>query len=967
MDININNVCSYLNYLIDNELSLNNKTLGALLNKIQNHQYIDKSLYQNLVNDIMNSNRENITNYLIPNLMKEFIAIDTCIITKLLDYMETKAELTSFVVNHDIVNKNKYNTNLNKIGEYTEKMLDDFIKNDINEDFKNQNKSSLMKTYNPRALKKGGLVLRNLFIDIEKYLVYFNNQDEYKFSKKLLKQRDKLIESLSDYDVTLVFGDKNNQQYKNFLNDTNTFERTIMDTLESVKETIIKDINRNNSKVIKILNFIMENIPSNDLLLKNVVSKETFNKLPDRLEKTIIYGYNKNNKMLMELYIGYNDKNKLTFSFDTKNKVKMFFKQKIGKNEKMLELPLKFTHSSINDGKGEKFELLRILGIFNLNENNNSVIIQKSLDPNVPNKVYENPYSFNCELLDISVDLVAHRIVRECDFEKNNDTISLGFNSVLYDNVKMFVFIPNKTEKRCKRLSIIFSIYNVIYTLIKLKKYNYDLITDWYDKYSDKEKIDFFEHVIQMCFGRFLNFNYNYVSKLKLHHLLLIYDRLSFDYSQDIDPSTLSKNIRKNLSKYLYEWRLSYSYLFSEFLKKYNENYYNKLYFIGGSRFDIDKKLLNFFNFENDLDEINGIKKINTYSVDLDCHVYLKNKNENDLISKVEDFYEKLKKFINQNVNSEFINKLTKLVIKEEDNNGSWIVARNVKKTLFYKVNYLREYKYTQYYPHEETQKEIHPVFSSIDNEYMKYNDNGTINYGESRPYLLLRQSIVLKNSACKFIKNPHLFELNIIAQSRLFDMYEFFKNYNFFNKLDTNYLHYNMIFVFLQYICFDMEKNVMKYMLYSTWLNYIMKIKPQNNLYRFVHYAKYFYLKKLYNKYIDDFNTKLSDFFNTSRNNNYIKYYNIKLPNIDQLNKLIDICNNYDENLLLNETETTHFICPIKPRGEKHMMDTEYGELQDFDIEQKEQEEEKPTEYMDIYSESQDDTVQEFKRFKLD
>jgi hypothetical protein len=970
MDINISNVCSYLNYLNDNEMSFNNKTLGELVNKIQKHQYTDQSLYQNLVNDIMNNNKENIINHLIPNLMKEFKLIDTCIVTKLLDYMETKSELTSFVVNHNIINKNNNTSNLNKIGEYIEKMLDDFIANDINNNFLNQNKSKLIQTYKPRALKKGGLVLRNLFMDIEKYLVYFNQQDEYKFSRKLLKQRDKLIENLSDYDVTLVFGDNNNQQYKNFLNDTNTFENTIMDTLESVKETIVKDIYKgNNSKIRKILNFIMENIPNNDLLLKNVISKETFNKLPDKLDKTIVYGYNKNNKTLIELYIGYNDKNALYFSFDVKNKIKMFFRQKISNNENTLDLPLKFTHSSISD-KNERFELLRILGIFNLNENNNSVIIQNSPDPNVPNKIYKNAYSFNCELLDVSVDLIASRIVRECDFEKNNNTITLGFNSILYDNVKMFVAVPNKPEKRCKRLSIIFSIYNVIYTLIKLKKYNYELITDWYDKYTDKEKIDFFEHIIQICFGRFLNFDYNFVSKLKLHHLALIYDRISFDYAQDTDSSVLSKNIRKFLSKFLYEWRLSYSKLFSEFLKKYNDEYYDKLYFIGGSQFDIDKKLIKFNDYENELDKINGIKNIKTYSVDLDCLIYLKNKNENDLNSKVESFYKNFRNFVNQNVNSEFINSLTKLAIKEEGDNGVWIVTRNVKKTIFYKLNYLRGHKYTDYYPLEETAKEIHPMFTSIDNGYMEYYSNGDINYDKSRPYLLLRQSIVLKNSSCNFIKNPHLFELNIIAQSRLFDMYEFFKNYNFFNKLDIQHLHYNMIFVFLQYICFNIkEKDTMKYMLYSTWLNYIMKIKPQNNLYRFVHYAKYFHLKNLYDKYMNDFNKKLVDFFNI-KNVDYVKYYNIKLPNdIIELNKLIDICNNYDENLLINETEYTPFNCPTEYKSTgKHIMDVEYEEFEDFDIEQKQQkEEEKSTEYMDMYSLSQEDTIQTLKRMKLD
>ena len=970
MDLNISNTCGYLNYLIDNELSLNNKTLEGLINSIKDHQYIDKSLYKNLVNDLLNNNRANISNHLIPNLMKEFTAIDTGIITTLLDYMTTKSDLTSFVVNHSIVN-NK--TNLNKIGEYTEELLDDFIKNNINMNFLNQNKSNEMKIYKPKAMKKGGLVLRNLFKDIEKYLVYFNQQDEYKFSKKLLRQRDKLIESLSDYDVTLVFGDNNNQRYKDFLKDSNIFEKTVMDSLESVKETIINDINKmkqnQKSKIRDIIEFIMDNIPKNDMLLKNVISKEVFTKLPTSLNNTVVYGYNKNSKMLTELTIGYQDKNSLRFDFDVKNQIKSFFKQKIklNENEKYIQLPLKFTHSSIQAGT-EKFELLRILGIFNLNENDNSVITQKSIDPNNPDKIYKNPYGFNCELLDVSVDLIANRIVRECDFEKKNNSISLGFNSVLYDNVKMFVAVPNKTEKRCKRLSIIFSIYNVIYTLIRLKKLDYELITDWYDKYTDQEKIDFFDHIIQMCFGRHLNIDKNFISKLNLHHIVLMYDRISFDYSQDVDPSVLSKIIRKKLSNYLREWRLKYSFLFSEFLKKYNSEYHNKLYFIGGTQFDIDKRLNNFNNYHEDFDNINGINKINTYSVDLDCLIYLKNKNEKDLNLKVQAFYNSFKIFVNQNVDNEFIDRILNLIIKEDGDNGYWSVVKNVKKSIFYKLNYLREYKYTDYYPIQETKKEIHPIYTSIDNGYYIMDQNQVVNYNKSRPYLLIRESIVLKNSACDYIKNPHLFELNIIAQSRLFDMYNFFKNYNFFHSLDTQYFHQNMIFVFLQYICFNMEKDLMKYMLYSTWLNYIMKIKPQNNLYRFVHYAKYFHIKDLYNEHINEFNKKLEDFFG-NRNIEYIKYYNIKLPAIDRLNEYIDICNKYDETLLINETENTPFICPKKPE-DKQMMEVEYQDIEndekEFSYDDDDDSYKTTNDYMDITSASQDDTIQSFKRIRL-
>lgn len=928
MDIDIYNTYTYITYLVSKNISLKDEVLSNLLTKIVNHKFIDKSLYDYLSKNIENENVHNVINFDLPALMKEFKAIDSGIITNLLDYMETKSHLTSYIMNYKL----KYNSDFDKIGEYIENNFDDFLKNNINKDF-NTSQSTLIQRYKARAMKKGGLVLRNFFKSIEEYIKYFEKQDQYKFSKKLLRERDKLIQNLSDYDTTIVFGNENNKNYSDFLKDSDIFKTTINDCFVQIKRTIYSDFFSDNSKIKEILNFIVNNISKKDLFLKNIIPENEFNKLPNSLEETKIYSYY--NNMLSEFKIKYNDKNNLKFSFNFKNNLNTFFNLNLGSNF-VKNIPLKFTQSTVK-GTTSNFELLRIMGILNLNENNKSIIIQEVPDRNDPNKKFIKPYyNYNFELLDVSIDLEPENVVQECIFEEENKTISLGFNSILYDNVKIFVFSPNKIEKRCKRLNILISMYNLIYTLKKLGKYNYNLITDWYDKYTGPEKMRFFDNIIKLCFGIPMS-SYNVIEELKFHHIALIYDRLTFSYVHDSHPSALTINIRKGLSHFLFDWRINYSKLFEDFLKNNLKELYNRLYYIGGTKFDIDCKKLKLFE---DFDEkqkvfkntINGIKKIKTYSADLDCHIYVEDNNETHFIEIVKNFYENFKTFINQNINNNNLLKiLNNIVIPEFNNNGSWTVVKNVKKNLLYKINLLRDNYYTNYFPSQETLQEQHPIYTSIDNGYMIYKERGVLDVDSSRPYLLLRQSIILKNTPCNFIKSPNLFELNLISRSRTFPMYDFFKNVLNNNTIsDLSFFRPNMIFVFLQYIYFDKTNNFpnidfdknLQYMLFSTWLNYRMNIKPKNNLYRFVHYAKYFHLNGLYKIYYDYYNKSLYDYFNI-RNKDYILYFGLNLPKYDDfmtLNGLIETCNTFTEEILLDEAESTPFICPIAQIEEKKL-----------------------------------------------
>ena len=376
-------------------------------------------------------------------------------------------------------------------------------------------------------------------------------------------------------------------------------------------------------------------------------------------------------------------------------------------------------------------------------------------------------------------------------------------------------------------------------------------------------------------------------------------------------------------------------------------HFFNKLYFIGGSKFDIDKEKKMFNGLEeNDQVEIhytetnqkfkkniNGIKKIKTYSIDLDCHIYVEEESFKEFSEKVRDFYKNFKEFINKNINdNNLINNLTELVIEEDNDNrtgvdnGSWTIVKNVKKNILYKLHYLRDFKFTDYFPLQETQKEIHPIYTSFDNGYMIIDNSGKVDYFQSRPYLLLRQSIILKNGPCNFIKNPNLFELNFISKTRLFDMYNFCKDFFYNNIADKNIIYSNFIFVFLQYILFNLgdehpNKNL-QFMLYSSWLNFRMNIKPKSNLYRFVHYAKYCCLNDSYHNYVKYYNHLILDFFN-QKNKDYIVHHTLNLPpygDINSINFYIDSCNELNEDDLLNESEYTPFKCPISPIKEKEL-----------------------------------------------
>jgi len=99
MDIIIYNTITYLTYLIDNNLTINNQKIlyDLVMNKLIHHNFMNKNLLDNLKKNISEENKGNIINYDIPNLMKEFTAINTGVISYFVDYMETKKYLTDYI------------------------------------------------------------------------------------------------------------------------------------------------------------------------------------------------------------------------------------------------------------------------------------------------------------------------------------------------------------------------------------------------------------------------------------------------------------------------------------------------------------------------------------------------------------------------------------------------------------------------------------------------------------------------------------------------------------------------------------------------------------------------------------------------------------------------------------------------------------------------------------------------------
>ena len=883
MDIHIWNTIEYLKYFYNPQSNL--IIPQNVIYEIKNYNFENKNLFYNIlqyvnINKINTVQNDKITlNNIIQQLEKEFNKIDSGIIN-IFNYMKIKDGLTKYIVNSDIY----INNTKTKAGLFIESELDKFMK-DINNELQNS-KEHFINFYKPMLMKKGGLVLRNLFMNIEQILKYFDKQDQYKFSKKLLQQRDELIRDLSDYDATIMFK-------QNYNNETfqNNFEKLIENTYKTIKQKIYDDFIKlnTNSYIYKIYEQILKigNIP-----LSKVLDKEIFDKIPIKL-KSIIYINNK------KIEIEYNNKDELIFNFDTEYLIRNIYDKTVNPE---IKKPFYFYWRELITPPEPQspFNLLRIMGVF--------VLREKHLKNTVDIK-------YNCEILDISIDMVPEKIKKECELEKNNNTIELSFNSILFDNVKMFAQqVPTKPEKRCKRLNIIFSLYNAIYTLVKLKKYNYNLNTEWYENYKENDKRRFVKQLLNFCHGgKSLhkdmideNTDNTIINNLKFHNIALIFDKLSYVYEYERD-NTPDISIKKNMSIYFKEWRKKYVMLFKSFLKNKYKNYYNSLYFVGGTQFELDNDL----KFED--------KLYNLYTSDIDCVIFIEDKDENDFKEKIKEFYEDFKLFIDENTDKETINLLQNLKIKDIKSNSYWKISNDVKKDLSFKLEYYFNKKFTQYYPIQKTVNDIHPIFTTYDDNYYKFNENGTINYNQSRPYLLLRQSINLKNKECSYLKMLQLLELNIISKTRLFNLYNHFeKTYNKIYTYDT--VPYNVVFVFVQMLCYqniNKENKEMINMLYSSWLNYKMNIKINTNLYRFINYATYFGERFQYEEYKNDFNSNLKLFFKKN-NNNLISY--LSLPEYNKLGKYLNETN-ISEQTLLSES-TSEFNCK-----KYNLMELEYKE----------------------------------------
>ena len=129
------------------------------------------------------------------------------------------------------------------------------------------------------------------------------------------------------------------------------------------------------------------------------------------------------------------------------------------------------------------------------------------------------------------------------------------------------------------------------------------------------------------------------------------------------------------MSIYFKEWRKKYVMLFKSFLKNKYKNYYNSLYFVGGTQFELDNDL----KFED--------KLYNLYTSDIDCVIFIEDKDENDFKEKIKEFYEDFKLFIDENTDKETINLLQNLKIKDIKSNSYWKISNDVKKDLsFYNI-----------------------------------------------------------------------------------------------------------------------------------------------------------------------------------------------------------------------------------------------------------------------------------------
>lgn len=998
MDIVLSNTVNYVNYLIDNGhpiLPHTDPILTGYLNQIIHEKNF--KVKPNLASDtrrIFTAVPPNVPEIkkLFADYKLEYDAIDTGVLT-IFSGADMKTGLTTFIVNHDVTNRfaippefQKYN--FKKIGEYIEVMWDDFLTSEIIEDFK-RSKYPEIKKYQPRPLKKGGLVIRNIFKSVEDLLGYMEDQEQYKFSHELLKQKDDLMSVLSDYDVTLVYGNELNDKYKKFTEKgmEKEFSDTIDNTLKEVQNTIVNDISQltvvgGKSKIQTMIQFIMDNIPNSNITLEKIVGSEKFQKMPKSLKKTDVYTYNSESKAMYKYTIEYSDKNKINFEFMVKQKMKKFFDEKkriVSPTGEIVKLPLAFTYSPIinKPPKEGSFELVRIFIKFLMKEGSLTPVYQHMFDINTGTLV-EEEYDYVSEFLDVSIDKIPKTVVKESDIERNNKSLELSFSSIILDNYQMLVegLQPNKAGKRCKRLNVIFSIYNLIYTLKRIGKLKKDINinTDWVEKYSEKDRIDMFCNLIKVCFGWSPNDQqdkdcsnvFNYAKNLKFHHIAMIFDKYSTKYAvqnEDETPqnkvtSPLSIVLRKSMAKYFLPWRREHMKQFILFLNEFNEDYLNKLSFVGGNQFEIDKKskFESLYNKET-IDKINNIygqpilkkpiKNFDVYSVDIDCHIFVNDSDSDDFNRKIKSFYKEYTKFVEK----ETIKYLSTIAdyVQIESNKQVWRVEQNIKQFISYKLKYALSPDNVIYYPQAITKGDVHPVYTWIDDNYYKLN-HGVVNHELSRPYLLIRETIALRNDSCAFYKEPNIFELNMISKTRLMKLYNYWNNYNQNNSLDDYNASRKPLFffyVFIQKLCYDNNMKAqnkklntthessidiinkrpnsditMKNMLYSAWINYKVGTKPKMNHYRFVHYAVYFIKKILYIEYVIEFNTKLKEFFGPL-NEKYYEYY--KMPEILQIQNDIDICNNYSSKDLLEETEKD-FTCITQVAFDENVMEFEYS-----------------------------------------
>lgn len=863
----------------------------------------------------------------------------------LADYSESKSILTTYILNAPITTQTRNVFNIPsryiKIGDYSEKLLDDLlvmINDALDRDTAHKIRNPVngrvghsvgVNGYHARCVKKGGLVLRNVFNGIRNLMNILTASRVYKFTNQIITSSQALLNEISDYDVTMIF-----YNYSLINPNDQVMYQVLLDRCYTViKHTIIKDMQSPNSLVFNIIDMIKHQFSDPINMTVEKMKKDVYDILPPNCNYDV-YEYNDKQRVMMNTRVRYNDKKNLVYSFKEKDMEDIY-----GLNIDIInpftgtpyKKPLTFSHNSITPTPQLMFQLLRILGLCELSEytvvsnpatrtaNGVLKVFHEDINGN-PLPVPKEAFSTSrFEMLDISIDLIINNVIHESEIERETYAnrllqvqnraspasslpLQLSFNSVLYDNFNMFITPPSKAAKRCKRLRIVLSIYNAI---IAIKKYNQNngipdtldrLYTDWFDKASVVDKENFMKIVYDKCLSMDIQKEIGRMdmNNIKFYNVTEFIDNISYELKKE---KKLSKVLRQDISFTLTQWNKD---LFIEFNNKFSG--LNTFATIGPMRFiyDLSNNLINTQNFVN---------RLNTYPMSFDGFVIVDD-TQTAYSPLLSSFIDAANISLNTILNR-YLLTFNNSSIKESS--FYWDVVSNVKRSIFFKENIVKQPQSTKYFPFGQTQDEKYPVYSTVieDNNPFNFPDIVSIN---PYPYLRYVANMNFANFLCGSVKEATLIDINVISLRRLNTSFNSVKNYHSAQQLilSSNNRDYITPIYILYFMMFNTEFNKIvnqndKYllaMLLCTWFNNKLSINPENNLYMFVHYAIYFINNNLYNNIFTYLQRELTGFFH-QRNISVINYFS--LPAINSINTIVNRFNNFDDDMMLSELEKNY------------------------------------------------------------